>query len=473
MTDRVHDVIVVGGGISGLTTAWYLKHAGVDVGLVDAADDVGGVTRTEKRDGFILEKGPFNVIVRDPDFQTLLEGVSDEVAVVPASKAARTRYLYRRGRLLAVPTNPISLLTTPLLSLGAKLRLMWGLFVGRRAGDTEETIEQVGIRRFGKQVTDTMISAVIAGIFAGDIRRLSLQACFPNIARIDRSARSLVGYGLSKAFRSKKGKEGKPRRRWRGLVSLEDGLGSLTAALARPLGSDRVSGCRIEEIHETNGGYELVDTASRSWHCRRLVLAPSANVAAELLASIVPEASDILRSIQSAPMVVLNLGFRQADIGHPLKGFGFLVPHDETDYPVLGILWADSIFPHHAPPDHRLIRVFIGGSRTPDAAGRSDEELLSTAIDASRDLLQLSGDPVLVDICRWPAAIPQYGLGYRDTIDRLKTMIASRPNLYLIGNYLEGISLNDCVRCATNAANEIIRTTNGVDTVETPAMVAS
>ena len=473
MVDDVRDVIVVGGGITGLTTAWYLHHAGVEVTLLEAEEDVGGVTRTEERDGFLLEKGPFNVIVRDPDFQTLLEGVSDEVQVITASKSARTRYLYRRGRLLAVPSNPISLLTTPLLSMGAKLRLIRGLFVARRSDGREETIEQVGIRRFGREITDTLISAVIAGIFAGDIRRLSLPACFPSVAGIDREARSRVGYGLSRAFRSKKRKPDRPKRRWRGLVSLEGGLGSLTAALGRPLGPNRISGTRIDEIHSTPEGYELVDSMSRSWHCRRLVLAPSAEVAARLLAPVEPKASTILGAIESAPMVVLNLGFRQADIGHPLRGFGFLVPHDEPEFPLLGILWADSIFPHHAPPDHRLIRVFIGGSRTPDAAERIDDELLATAMDASRDLLQLSGDPVLVDICRWPAAIPQYGLGYREMIDRLKAIVATHPNLHLIGNYFEGVSLNDCVRCATRAANEIIHTTGNVVEAPAPVMAAS
>ena len=407
MTDNNREVIVVGGGISGLTTAWHLHNAGVEVALLEAEDGVGGVTRTERRDGFLLEKGPFNVIVRDPDFQTLLEALGDEVEVVTASKAARTRYLYRRGRLLAVPSNPVSLLTTPLLSMGAKLRLIGGLFLGHRSDGTEETIEQVGFRRFGREITDTLISAVITGIFAGDIRRLSLPACFPTIARIDREARSLIGYGLRRAFRSRKDQEGRPRRRWRGLVSLDGGLGALTAALARPLGASRITDARIEQIRSTDEGYELIDDMSRSWRCRRLVLAPAAHETARLLAGLLPETSRILEAIESAPMVVLNLGFRQADIGHPLEGFGFLVPHDETNFPLLGILWADSIFPHHAPPDHRLIRVFIGGSRTPDAAERSDDELLSTAMDASRDLLQLSGDPVLVDICRWPAAIPQ------------------------------------------------------------------
>jgi oxygen-dependent protoporphyrinogen oxidase len=477
MVDEDRDVIVIGGGISGLTAAWHLKRAGVDLCLLEGDKEVGGVTRTERRDGFLLEKGPFNVIVRDPTFEALLDGVADEVKVVTADRAARKRYLYRGGRLLAVPTDPVRLLTTPLLSMGAKWRLVSGLIASRRSQGREETIEQVAIRRFGKEVTDTMISAVVAGIFAGDIRRLSLKACFPTIAGVDGEARSLIGYGIASAFRSKKGKKQSHRRRWRGLVSFEGGLGALTQALGRSLGSGHVSDCRVQEIRSADAGYEVVcrkgDGTSLSLRCRRLVLAPSADETARLLEALMPDAAKILRTIESAPMVVLNLGFKKADVGHPLEGFGFLAPHDETGYPLLGILWADSIFPHHAPPDHRLIRVFIGGSRDPDAAGRSDDELLTISLDASRDLLHLSGEPVLVDVCRYPEAIPQYGLRYMDKIERLRTLIASRPNLHLVGNYLEGVSLNDCIRCATNTAEKIIRTADRVDDVDLPAMVGS
>ncbi len=161
-----------------------------------------------------------------------------------------------------------------------------------------------------------------------------------------------------------------------------------------------------------------------------------------------PEMAVITASIQSASLVVLNVGFRRSDIGHPLQGFGFLVPQNEPEFPLMGVLWADSIFPHHAPPDHRLIRVFIGGARDPDAVSRSDDDLLETAMNSLRGLLQLSGDPVLVDVCRYPAAIPQYHVGHAEKIARLRTVVATKPGLHLVGNYLDGVSLNDCVRTA-------------------------
>ncbi|MGB2985306.1 MAG: protoporphyrinogen oxidase [Phycisphaerae bacterium] len=472
------EIIIVGGGISGLTMAWHLKKAGVDVCLLEADPIVGGCTRTQRREGFILEKGPFNVIVRDPAFEALLDDVSDEVNVVTASRSARKRFIYRRGRLHAVPTHPIALAMTRLLSVGGRCRLLAGLLASPRAGGTEETIEQVATRRFGRETSDAIVSAAISGILAGDITKLSLKACFPAVASIDAEARSLIGYGVKSALRAMRKRKGGHRRRWRGLVSIEGGLGALTGALGRRLGADLLSGCRVEAVRgpvenrshtgnrsraahrlktgATGNGYEVdyrdAEGVTHTLQCRRLVLGTSAAEAGRLLQPLQPDATAILSSIESASLVVVNLGFRRSDIGHPMEGFGFLVPHDEPDFPLMGVLWADSIFPHHAPRDHRLMRVFIGGAGDPEAVERTDEELLATATGALRDLLQLSGDPVLVDVCRYPAAIPQYHRGHCEKIERLREAVATWPGLHLIGNYLEGVSLNDCVRLGTDAS---------------------
>ena len=483
MVDDIRDVVIVGGGISGLTAGWYLHHAGMDVCLLDAQSEVGGVTQTQRRDGYLLEKGPFNVIVRDPAFFTLLEGLSDEIKIISASPTAKKRFVYKRGRLLAVPGNPIALATTPLLSLRAKLRLMRGMIIGRRSDGSEETIEQAAVRRFGREVTETMISAMVAGILGGDIKQLSATACFPSAAKVDREARSLIVYGLKAGVRAKRAEKkkerdgGKPARRWRGLVSIDGGLGALTAALGAPLGPNRVTGCRAEEIRAADFGYQIdcetVDDGPRAFRTRHLVLAPSVHEAGRLLAPIVPEAANILAPIISAPMVVVNLGFKREDVRHPLNGFGFVVPQSEPDFPLLGVLWADSIFPHHAPSDRRLLRVFVGGSRTPEAADLSDNELVSRAMSGMGDLLQIRGDPVLVDICRWPAAIPQYHVGHLARIARLRAVIEGPRNLHLIGNYLEGVSLNDCVRCATNVADKIIGEFMAEERSRSPALSAS
>ena len=488
MNDAMRDVVVAGGGISGLTAAWRLKKAGVDVCLLESGRVVGGCTTTVQRDGFLLEQGPFNVIVRDPTFEDLLADMAGEVNVVTASQEARARYIYRRGRLHKVPTSPFSLATTGLLSPGARLRLLSGLVYSRRAGATEETIEQVATRRFGREVADTMVSAVIAGIFAGDIRKLSLRGCFPAVHAVDAQAGSLIGFGLKKAFGMiAAGKKGRRKRRWRGLVSIDEGLGGLTGAMGKRLGADLLDGCEVESVlpasEEGGGGYLVkyrgAQGGSDSIRCRRVVLATPAYRTAELVEPLAAEASAILHSIETTSLVVLNLGFREADIGHPMRGYGFLVPHNEPAFPLLGVLWADSIFGHHAPPGHRLIRVFVGGAHHPDAASRSDDDLLATSLDAIRPLLDVRGEPLLVDVCRWKDAIPQNQLGHQGRIARLRTAVGMREGLTLVGNYLEGVSLNDCIRVATEAAEALAGRTTPERRVEvrrsatTPAAVAA
>ena len=458
MDKNPRDVIVVGGGISGLTVAWHLARAGVDVTLLEADRQVGGCMRSEHRDGFLLEKGPFNVIVRDEAFEELLTGLADRVEVVTASKEAKSRYIYRKGRLIKVPTDPVSLLASPLLSFRAKCRLLRGVFGSGRSSDADYTIEDFAVRRLGQEVSDTLVSAAIAGILAGDIRKLSLRACFPSIWSFDRRARSPFGYALGAPFRKKKG--GKHRRRWRGLVSIDRGLGALAKAAGEVLGEGLVTGCRVEALSLRDNGFGLSCAddggAIYTWSCRRLVMALSAADTGRLLGTHLPEAGSILNSIASAPLVVLNLAFKAQDVGHPMQGFGFLVPHNEPNFPLMGVLWADSAFPHHGKTGHRLIRVFIGGTRTPDVLSRNDDALLTTASEALSDLLQITGEPTLVDVCRYPAAIPQYHLGHVEKIERLRTVASSVSGLHLAGNYLEGVSINDCVRLGKRVAHEII-----------------
>lgn len=461
MHNGLRDVIVVGGGISGLTAAWKLHQAGVDVCLIEANKNVGGYARTESRDGFLLEKGPFNIIVRHHTFQTLLEDVSKDIKVVAADRAARKRFIYRHGKLHPVPTNPIALATTGLLTLRERMRLMRGLFYSSCADLQEETIEQAATRRFGRAVSDTIVSAAISGILAGDIRKLSVKACFPGVWRIDRNVKSLLGYGFTSMFRSRIKKKAKQSRRWRGLVSIDGGLGALTAAIGQRLGENLLTDTHVESIQPLDSGYEVQikngGKIAETLSCRQLILATPLQQTSEFLKPICPKAHDILDTIESASLVVLSLGFRRADVGHNLQGFGFLVPHDEPAFALMGALWADTIFPHHAPSDHRLIRVFMGGVRDSDAVKRSDEELIRQAGNALSDVLRIKGDPVLSDVCRYPAAIPQYHPGHLEKIVQLRTELRELQGLHLIGNYLEGVSINDCVRVATDLARDIIQ----------------
>jgi oxygen-dependent protoporphyrinogen oxidase len=445
-----NEVIVIGAGVTGLAVAGRLREEGVGVTVLEAEDAVGGCMRSERRDGFILEKGPFNVLVRDPAFNDLLDACADEVGPCVAADDASRRYLLRGGALHPVPMGPGALLRTPLLSGRAKARMLRGMLLSRRSPVEEPTIAQAAERRLGPEVAETFVSSIVAGVFGGDSRDLSLKACFPNAWRFDRERRSPLLYEM-KVLRQRKREArragGPPRRK--GLVSFERGLQGLADWMGARLGPDLVTGCRVETIERAGDGYVVtarVHGEMRRFGTRRLVLATPKRAAAGLLAPLAPDAAATLGSIESASLVVLNLGYRRCDVEHPMVGYGFLVPQNEPDVPVMGVLWADSAFPHHAAADRRLIRVFMGGPRDPRAADRSDDELLAVARESIGDLLGLRGDPMLVDVCRWPEAIPQYHVGHGRLIERLETALGHLPDLHLAGNYLRGVSINDCVR---------------------------
>lgn len=462
------DVIVIGAGISGLTAAWHLSRARRRVLLLERQSEVGGAMQTTQRDGFLLEKGPFNVIVRDPSFEELLDGLADRITVVGASKDAHKRYLYRHGAIHAVPTGPHKLFSTPLLSKRGALRALRGLCFSARNRDGEPTIAEFATRRFGAEVSDTMVSAVVAGIMAGDINKLSAYACFPVLRDFDARSISPLGRTFARIPNMLR-KRWNPslQRKWKGLVSVDVGLGGLAAAIANAVDNDAaesnvltnttVVGIDPPDDSETHWRVRFVDEsgAQQTATAPHVVLGTSLDAARDLIHPLLPDAAEILANIESSSLVVLNMAFRKSDIAHPLDGFGFLVPHNEPDFPLMGVLFADSAFPHHAPDGMRLLRVFMGGSRTPEILARDTDELNQTARDALRDVLGVSAAPAFVDACPWPDALPQFYRGHAGRIARLREIAGRLPGLHLAGNYLDGVSINDCVKLGKQVGLEV------------------
>ncbi len=458
------EYVVIGGGVSGLATAWYLRKAGRDVRLLEKNPAVGGCMRTLRQDGFLLEQGPFNVLVRDPAFEQLLGDLGDDIEVEAAGPDAKMRYLYLGGGLVSLPSGPASLITSRFLSASGKMRLLAEPICARRPKSDDPTIGEFATRHFGAEFAQNVLGALITGVFGGDVDRLSLKACFPSIARLDREHRSLFLHGLSVPFR-RIGKPKKPPRRWKGLINFVGGLGAVSDAIARGLGDAVSTNCEVTSVERCGDGYSVAYSASgvsQSFDTRHLVLATPIGQAIGLLETMADEPAgkiaESLASVESVPLVILNLGFRRDDIGHDLKGFGFLVPPKEEGLSFLGVLWASSIFPSHAPPDRHLLRVFVGGAKRPELAHKNDDELVALAMDELRDLLELRGDPVLVNSCRHANAVPQYYPGHTEIVRCIRAQLSSIPNLHLVGNYLEGVSINDCVRQAREAANIMIET---------------
>ena len=456
------ETLIVGGGIGGLTAAWRLAKTGRDVLLVEASDHVGGAMRTVRRDGFLLEQGPFNVIVRAPALADLLADVAEAAPVIPADKeAGKNRFVLFDGRLRKVPTSPADLAKSDLLTKAGKALLLRGLAWSSPATDPQETVDAAARRRLGPEVADRIVSAVTTGIYAADSNLLSLAACFPSVAAWDRTGHSPLGRMLGGMARRKPKTPDRPR----GLISVAGGLGAVSEAVAAKVGVERIRvGCRVERIEKTKSAFRVSveqrkpvpePVREEMIECRNLILSVGASAASQLLTDLAPAASREMCEIKSSSMVVLNLAYRAADVGHPLDGYGFLVPRTDAACPLLGVLFADSVFPHHAPPGVRLLRAFVGGTRDPAAIDRPNGDLIERTTAALRGILGVRGDPALVDLVRWPDAVPLYAPGHVGRVEAIRRAAAALPGLHLLGNYLSGVSVNDVVRRAAEVADSV------------------
>lgn len=437
------DTVVVGGGISGLTTAFHLVRGGRRVAVLEAAERVGGAIETFSDGAWRFEMGPNTVLESDPSVSGLLRECGLDGEKLTAAPSAKRRYLYKGGRLVPLPGGPGGFLTTPLFPLGAKLRVLREPWIGPPPTGTEETIAQFFRRRLGQAFLDYAAGPFVSGVYAGDPERLSARWAMPRMHGLEERHGSLV----RGVFAGRKPPS-------RGVMfSFREGLEELPRKLAREIGDVR-TGVLCHKVVRTEGGFRA-ETSVGPVEAARVVLAVPADVAARLLDEATSGASRLFAEIPYAAVAILSLGFRREAVGHPLEGFGFLAPRKEG-VNVLGCLFPSEIFPGRAPAGHVALAAFAGGRTNPEIVGWDDERFASTLLSELRGPLDLKGEPAFRLIRRWPRAIPQYEVGHGRFVERAKEIEEALPGLRLGGNYLGGISVPDCIRNATALAENIL-----------------
>ena len=456
MSDAPLDALVVGAGISGLTTAFRLSRSGWRVAVVEAAGRVGGAIKTHTDGPWRFELGPNTVVENHETVGRLIRDAGLDGEKVVAAPAAKRRYLYKDGWLTPLPGGPGSFLATRLFPPSAKLRLLREPWIPPPE-DAEETIAAFVRRRLGPEFLDYAVGPFVSGVYAGDPERLAVRWAVPRIAALEREHGSLLRGALAR----RRG----PRQPGGGgaMISFRDGLETLPRRLAEGIaqaGGDVRTGTGVHRVRRDGEGF-AVDTAAGAFAARRLVVAVPADAAAVLLAESTAGASRLLADIPYAPVAVVSLGYRRADVGHPLDGFGFLVPRQEG-LAVLGCLFPSALFPGRAPADHVALAAFVGGRTNPEIVGRDDAEILATVEGELGRALDLRGEPAYQHLRRWPRAIPQYELGHGRFVERAAEIERTLPGLRLGGNYLRGISVPDCIRNATALARELLAGPSGL-----------
>ncbi len=440
------DVLVVGAGISGLTTAFHLRRAGKRVAVLEASERVGGSIETYADGAWRFEMGPNTVVESHESAGRLIRDCGLESEKIAASPSAKRRYLYKSGRLEPLPSGPVGLLKTPLFPLSAKLRLLREPWIGRPAGGEEESIAGFVRRRLGQAILDYAVGPFVSGVYAGDPERLSVRWAVPKIHALERDHGSLLRGALAKR---KGAAPGSPRG---AMISFREGLAELPRKLAREIGDVR-TGVACEKVLRGDAGFQ-VETPLGIIEAERVVLAVPADVAARLLDEATAGASRLFAEIPYAPVVVVSLGWRREDASHPLDGFGFLAPRKER-LRLLGCLFPSEIFPGRAPEGHVALATFAGGRTDPDLVTWDDERIVSTLVEELRGPLGLTGEPAFQLVRRWPRAIPQYELGHGRFVERAQEIEDALPGLRLGGNFLGGVSVPDCIRNATALAADL------------------
>ncbi len=436
-----HDVIVIGGGVSGLATAHDLMARSQDVQVLERQATAGGNAISERFDGFLMEHGPstFNASVPEAieqiDALGLLESAHD------LGPNVRRRYLRNQGKLTGISTNPMGFILSNYLSPAARLSMMLEGFRSRKKDNSEETIHAFAARRFGREFADKVIDPLAAGLFMGDAKQLSINGAFARLADMEQQHGSIIR-GILKA---KKGSE--PGRH---LYSWTDGIGRIPQVLAAKLGKRIHTGVTVLKLRKTANGFEVQTTAGTR-QTRAVVLATQPHVAAGLLADIDPDAATAAGDITAPPVNVVFLGYKREQVAHPLDGLGYLSTKDRSKI-ISGAQFCSTMYPGRAPDGYVSISAYAGGARNPELMKLSEVELIAQVHGELAELLGIKGDPVLHRTRRWMLGLPQYTLGHRARVTTLETTSKRNAGLFITGNYLQGVSVANCLTAAAQTA---------------------
>jgi oxygen-dependent protoporphyrinogen oxidase len=444
-------VAILGAGIAGLTLAHALRRESprgarpLDVEVFEAGTRAGGRIRTTAEDGFLVEWAADAFQTRSAPANALLEQLGLQGERVNASRDAARRYVFSKGKLHRLPGGPASLLRFGALSPGGKIRMVAEPFTAGRVS-REETVHQFAARHIGEEAALILMGAFVRGVYAGDSRKLSVDAAFPRMRELEKKHRSLVA-GMVKEHGSNKGG---------GLWSLRRGMGSLTDRLAESLGPVlrlRMPALRLSRVPEygapTPFAVRFASGEERSFDAV-VIATPSADAVA-LLRDLDNEAANALRDIPTSGVAVVALAFRVGAFRTKPDGYGFLVAPGE-DVPALGALFESNLFPGRAPEGFVLVRVFLGGTDRPELVRETDAKLIGLACEALDRALGLKGGPERTWVMRQESAIPQYTIGHRERVASVMKQLGSFPGLYVAGNAYRGVSVGSIVEDADRVA---------------------
>ncbi len=464
-------VLIVGGGIAGLSAAYGLAESAASrdsptqCTLIEAEPRLGGKILTEQVGGFVIEGGPDSFLSQKPWGLELCRRLGLADRVIGTNRDRRKTYVYSKGRLeelpeglaLGVPTKLGPFLKSGLLSWRGKLRLAAELLIPRRSACGDESLGAFFRRRLGEEALERIIEPLMTGIYAGDADSLSIQATFPRFPEMERQAGSIVRALVGSWRRRGQISNLSPPSGGSPFVTLQGGLSEMVQALTARLGRLSVlAGYRVRAVRVSGPprGYEVVIEGTAPLAVDALVLATPAYDAATLLEPLDCELGALLRGIPYASTATISLGFPRKDFSHRLDGYGFVVPRVEGRA-LLAVTWTSSKWSHRAPDEAVLLRAYVGGAGRETVLERDDDGLVSLVRAELRDMMGVTEAPVLAKVYRWPRAMPQYLVGHLERLAAIDERLARWPGLFLTGAGYRGVGIPDCIGDGLDTAERV------------------
>ena len=461
-------LVIVGGGIAGLATAYAMRQAAeehglpVKVTLIERESRPGGKIVTDTSSGFVIEGGPDSFITQKPWALQLCRELGLEERLVGTNDARRAVYVLRGGKLrkmpdgmlLIVPTRFMPFVTSDLISWPGKVRMGLDLFIRPRRDHSDESLADFIRRRLGREALEVLAEPMMAGIHVSDAERLSLQATFPRFVDIERQYGSLTRGMIAARRASASHTNGRGASKTTLFMTLQGGLQELVGALERVIQGEircNTNATRLEPL--PGGGYRVTLDDGAALEAGAVVLATPAFVSAELLRDLAPQLAGRLDAIRYISTATVSLGYAAGEFAHPLDGFGFVVPRSEPTR-LLACTWTSTKFSHRALPGTVLLRAFVGGPFAEELVEMDDEALIGLARQELRSILGVSAVPQVARVYRWRRSNPQYDVGHLERTTEIEGLCP--PGLYLTGSAYRGVGIPDCVRQGRDTARAVV-----------------
>lgn len=450
------EVLVIGGGISGLSCAYYLHTQGVDCLLLESSASVGGNMRSERRQGYLLELGPHTFLSSADEIFKLSHQLGLDDHLLCSDPKAADRYLVRRARAYRAPKGALEFLKSPILPLMAKLRLLWEPWVSSKR-NPDDSVTRFFQRRFGREAGRLFASAATAGVYAGDPDLLSAASCYPNLWRYEGESGSLIKGLIAEKKKQKKRLSADSTVERKGLYSFTEGLGELSMQLGLSLGDKLLCDTKVQQIKRGQDGF-VIETSDKVFTAKKLVFAVPPQISSLLSKELIPELSQVLEQIPMVPMAAVHVGFKNRIESIP-DAFGVIVPREQR-VRTLGVLFPARLFHNRTPEKNGdLFTAFIGGAHDPGAIALDDHELykilkndLETIFPEALGAME---HPDLLYVKRWEKAIPQLNVGHEKILQQLKAYLSKNHDIALCGNYLYGVGIKDAIKSGIDAAHQI------------------